>query len=108
MTREACLKERKDVEGSVVTSSDGQALEGCSGRISQQGQQLPPCPSLLQNCCKEVWCPAAHSHAPVNGEFPSMQLQHAQHVLLETHSLTLGLASPWLTLRVMASESADA
>ena len=52
------LKERVDMKSSVVASCDGKALEGGPGRVSQQGQKLLPCPSLLQHSCKEVWRPA--------------------------------------------------
>lgn len=53
------------VEGPVVAGRDGKALEGGPGGVSQQGQQLLPCPGLLQHSCEEVGCPAA-SHAVAN------------------------------------------
>lgn len=46
------------MKGPVVPGSDGQALKSCPGGIRQQGQHLPPCPCLLQHCCKQVWRPA--------------------------------------------------
>lgn len=59
------LEERVGVESPVVAGRDGKALEGGPGGVSQQGQQLLPCPSLLQHSCEEVRCPAA-SHAVAN------------------------------------------
>ena len=46
------------MKGSVAASCNGQALEGGPGRVSQQGQKLLPCPSLLQHSSEEVWRPA--------------------------------------------------
>ena len=72
------LEKGVDVEGPVVAGCDGKALESSPGRVSQQGQQLRPCPSLLQHSCEEVRHPAAN-RADGNGHKGPMMFFSRMH-----------------------------